>query len=51
MANRQKLDLRFVTHTGDVVNWDTPDHAQYKVAQDAMRPLEAAGWGDWASES
>lgn len=43
VANRQKLDLRFVTHTGDVVNWDTPDHAQYKVAQDAMRPLEAAG--------
>jgi hypothetical protein len=37
------LDLRFATHTGDVVNWDTADHAQYKVASAAMKPLESAG--------
>ena len=42
VANKSKLDLRFVTHTGDVVNWDTPDHAQYEVASKAMKPLEAA---------
>ncbi|MDH2426567.1 carbohydrate-binding domain-containing protein [Sphaerisporangium sp. TRM90804] len=41
-ANRSELDLRFVTHSGDVVNWDTPDHSQYAIAQDAMRPLEEA---------
>jgi hypothetical protein len=41
--NADRLDLRFVGHTGDVVNWDTPDHAQYEVASDAMLPLEAAG--------
>jgi hypothetical protein len=40
--NRSTLDLRFVTHSGDVVNWDTPDHAQYVIARNAMRPLETA---------
>jgi hypothetical protein len=40
--NEAALDLRFVTHSGDVVNWDTPDHAQYEVASAAMRPLENA---------
>ncbi len=43
VANRSTLDLRFVTHSGDVVNWDTPDHSQYVIARDAMRPLETAG--------
>jgi hypothetical protein len=42
VANRDALDLRFVGHTGDVVNWDTPDHAQYAVARAAMVPLENA---------
>ncbi|MET1006767.1 MAG: metallophosphoesterase, partial [Propionibacteriaceae bacterium] len=42
VANRDNLDLRFVTHTGDVVNWDTPDHAQTIVASKAMVPLEQA---------
>lgn len=41
-ANRAALDLRYVAHSGDVVNWDTPDHAQYEVASAAMAPLEAA---------
>ena len=40
---RRNLDLRFATHIGDVVNWDTPDHAQYKIARDALVPLERAG--------
>ena len=40
--HRSELDLRFVTHTGDVVNWDTADHAQYDVASKAMEPLESA---------
>ncbi|SDJ06546.1 carbohydrate-binding domain-containing protein [Nonomuraea jiangxiensis] len=40
--NKSALDLRFVTHSGDVVNWDTPDHSQYVIAQNAMRALEAA---------
>lgn len=41
-TQKRDLDLRFVTHTGDVVNWDTPDHSQYKVASAAMTPLEDA---------
>ncbi len=43
VENKAALDLRFVTSSGDVVNWDTPDHAQYAVASAAMKPLEAAG--------
>ena len=42
VAQKSELDLRFVTHTGDVVNWDTPDHAQYEVVSKAMKPLEDA---------
>lgn len=41
--NKARLDLRFATHAGDVVNWDTADHAQYKIARDALVPLERAG--------
>jgi hypothetical protein len=44
LANhRSTYDLRFATHIGDVVNWDTPDHAQYQIARDAFVPLEQAG--------
>ncbi|NGM12990.1 metallophosphoesterase [Verrucosispora sp. WMMA2044] len=43
VAQRTTLDLRFVTHSGDVVNYDTPDHAQYDRARAALRPLETAG--------
>ncbi|GIF71261.1 carbohydrate-binding domain-containing protein [Asanoa siamensis] len=42
VANRSSLDLRFVASSGDVVNWDTPDHAQYVIARNAMRPIETA---------
>ena len=41
--HRGDLDLRFVTHSGDVVDWDTPDHAQTAMASEALRPLETAG--------
>jgi len=34
--------LAFVDHTGDVVNWDTDDHGQMKVAKAAMDVLHDA---------
>jgi 3',5'-cyclic AMP phosphodiesterase CpdA len=40
---RRQLDLRFMVHSGDIVNWDTPDHAQYQVARAALAPLEQVG--------
>lgn len=43
VAHRDSLDLRFVTHVGDVVNWDTPDHSQYVVARNAFDVLNTAG--------
>ena len=41
--NRSALNLAFVLHTGDMMNWDTADHAQYAVARSAMGKLDAAG--------
>lgn len=41
--HRRQFDLRFMVHSGDIVNWDTSDHAQYQVARDAFEPLEEAG--------
>ncbi|MFI7610398.1 hypothetical protein ACIBP6_04075 [Nonomuraea terrae] len=41
-ANADDLDLRYVTHIGDVVNWDTPTHDQYVRADAATDVLEAA---------
>ncbi|MFN8196989.1 MAG: metallophosphoesterase [Nakamurella multipartita] len=41
--NRAALNLAFVLHTGDVVNWDTADHAQYAIARTAMQKLTSAG--------
>ena len=43
VQNKAVLDLRFATHSGDVVDWDTPYHEQYERASAAMRPLESAG--------
>jgi hypothetical protein len=43
VAHKDDLDLRFVMHTGDVVNWDTDTHDQYVVAEAALDPLEDAG--------
>jgi hypothetical protein len=38
--NAGVLDLRFALHSGDLVDWDTPDHAQYQVAATAMKALQ-----------
>jgi hypothetical protein len=43
VQNKSSLDLRFATHSGDVVDWDTPKHDQYEHASEALRPLESAG--------
>ena len=41
--NRSALNLAFVLHSGDMVNWDTADHAQYAVARSAMSKLDTVG--------
>jgi 3',5'-cyclic AMP phosphodiesterase CpdA len=41
VGTKSALDLKFVTHTGDIVNWDTPDHVQYRRAATALKPLAA----------
>lgn len=41
--NKDTLNLQFVLHSGDVVNWGEWDSHQYDVASDAMFPLEQAG--------
>lgn len=43
VKQRKALDLRYVSHTGDVVNWDTRDHAQYRRAAAALKPINDAG--------
>src|SRR6476659_9791757 len=40
--NRSALNLAFVLHNGDMMNWDTADHAQYAIASPAMSKLHAA---------
>jgi hypothetical protein len=42
VQNKATSDLRYVIHTGDVVNWDTPTHNQYEVASKAMKVLDDA---------
>jgi hypothetical protein len=43
VANRDELDLQFVLHTGDVVNWDTPEHEQFADASTSLKILDDAG--------
>jgi 3',5'-cyclic AMP phosphodiesterase CpdA len=43
VKNEASLDLRFVLHTGDLVNWDTPDHAQFEDASRSIKVLDDAG--------
>lgn len=38
-STRPVLDTRFVLHSGDIVNWDTPNHEQYAHARTALAPL------------
>lgn len=40
--NTSRYDLRYVLQTGDLVNWDTPNHAQYEVASKGLKVLEDA---------
>jgi len=40
--NRTPIDLRFVAHSGDMVDWDTPDHIHYVRASDSLRLLDNA---------
>lgn len=42
-SQRHHINLEFVTHIGDVVNWGERDEHQYQVASDGIRPLEDAG--------
>lgn len=39
VAMKPLLGLRYAMHTGDIVSWDTPDHAQYLRAQRALTIL------------
>jgi 3',5'-cyclic AMP phosphodiesterase CpdA len=41
VRKKKGLDLRFVLHSGDVVNWDTPDHYMYANAVTGLRPVQA----------
>jgi len=41
--NRNTLNLRYVMHSGDVVNWGERDVSQYGVAASAYDVLRAAG--------
>ena len=39
--NKDRFDLRFVLHTGDMVNWeDDKEQSQYKVASNGFEPLD-----------
>ncbi len=40
VKNEEKLDLRAVIHTGDVVNWGDADESQLVTASDAMSPFD-----------
>ena len=40
--NKENLDLRFVIHTGDVVNWGNEDESQFEIAAEAMQVLDNA---------
>ena len=42
-ANEDALDLRYITHTGDVVDWDTPDHEQYEIMAHGVKILDGTG--------
>ncbi len=42
-SQRDLLNLKFVTHSGDVVNWGERDEHQYTVVSEGIEPLEDAG--------
>jgi hypothetical protein len=42
VENRDALDVRWVLQTGDLVNWDTPDHDQYVRASVGFEAFDDA---------
>lgn len=43
VKKRDSLNVKFVMHVGDLVNWDTPDHIQFVRARAGMDILYKAG--------
>jgi len=43
VANKDKLNIKYAIHTGDVANWGEVDPAQYVIAERAMDKLSANG--------
>jgi hypothetical protein len=41
--HRDELNIQMLLHVGDMMNWDTSDHAQYVKASAAMAVLDKAG--------
>lgn len=41
-ANKTTLNIPMVLHVGDIIDWDTDDHAMWKVASDGFRVLDEA---------
>ncbi len=42
VSKKNEFDLRYVLHTGDVVNWGNEDESQFTIASDAMAVLDRA---------
>ncbi|RKH01067.1 metallophosphoesterase [Corallococcus sp. CA047B] len=40
--NKTAQDIRFVMHTGDLMDWDTADHIHYQRASDSFQVLDTA---------
>ncbi|KRF23479.1 hypothetical protein ASG95_01915 [Phycicoccus sp. Soil803] len=43
LAHREQLNLQWVLHSGDVQDWDTPDHQQWVSMSTRFAALAAAG--------
>ncbi len=39
-VHKEEMDLRFVIHTGDVVNWGNENPEQFAIASEAFEALE-----------
>ena len=42
-ANKAASNIVFALHVGDIINWDTPDHAMWNTASNGCRILDNAG--------
>lgn len=43
VQQREALNIPIVLHVGDMVNWDTPEHEQFRIASEAFEVLDEAG--------